>query len=428
MKRNGLLDVIFCIVLVFGMILLGCDLGDNGNDNGNTTLVKLNIIDATNLFIAPSSSSAFSARATGASSSNKLFKITEDGYVQEVTSTYEDEDGNVVSSTETLTPTAIYNIDDNYIIVVFSSDGFLVRKNDGTVFSLKNVGLPDSGGTQQNNYHNASVIQKDSSGNIYYATGTHTPIVKIDISNPNNLTKTDIVQPLSTDQISAYDIDLNGNIVYSYYSTGGIVERIKKANGGLINLPHEMAWWIGLDGKIKYYTHGQKIITYTIEPPSYTETVDEQTVDIGPVSLFQGPSTDYIKISNRILVIALNNYSWFIELENPSNAPRNINIAEIDNIRYVANSENYYYLSGNNASNQPVLLRINPQTDQVTTLLSPNKYDIYSMTVDNNDKVTFNALRMSDGVKVFGEVSLPNGETILDETLNVQVVSLERVN
>jgi hypothetical protein len=128
------------------------------------------------------------------------------------------------------------------------------------------------------------------------------------------------------------------------------------------------------------------------------------------------------------LVIALNNYSWFIELENPSNTPRDISITEIDNIRHVVNSENYYYLSGNNASNQPVLLRINPQTDQVTTLLSPNKYDIYSMTVDNNDKVTFNALRMSDGVKVFGEVSSPDGETILDETLNAQVVSLERVN
>jgi hypothetical protein len=49
------------------------------------------------------------------------------------------------------------------------------------------------------------------------------------------------------------------------------------------------------------------------------------------------------------------------------------------------------------------------------------------MTVNGNNTVTFNALRMSDGAIVIGEISASGQVRILDSTLNTEVVVLERI-
>jgi len=49
------------------------------------------------------------------------------------------------------------------------------------------------------------------------------------------------------------------------------------------------------------------------------------------------------------------------------------------------------------------------------------------MTVDNNNVVSINAERMSDGIKVVSQISASSEVTILDETLNTEIVILERI-
>jgi hypothetical protein len=66
-------------------------------------------------------------------------------------------------------------------------------------------------------------------------------------------------------------------------------------------------------------------------------------------------------------------------------------------------------------------------TDAVTTLLSPNLYDIYSMAAGADGSVTFNALRMADGAKVIGAISPPGTVKVLDTALNAEVTVLERI-
>ncbi|MCK8827700.1 hypothetical protein MWH25_08080 [Natroniella acetigena] len=54
------------------------------------------------------------------------------------------------------------------------------------------------------------------------------------------------------------------------------------------------------------------------------------------------------------------------------------------------------------------------------------------MNVSSDDKITFNALRMEDGATVIGEVTpeiAPSEKVnIISDTLEQEVVSLERIN
>jgi hypothetical protein len=409
------MKTIFLVLLVLvGLVFFACD--NDSPDPAYITSSKLAIIDianATNLFIASGSNSrSINGRAVG--DTDKLFKITDDGYIQEVS--YYDMEGN--QTTVNYSPTAIYDVNDTYIIVCFGNDGYLVRKTDGAVFSLDNVGVPSSAG-QFANFNNAKIIQNDPMGNIYYVVsskgGYATDIIKIDTSNPNNLTK--VIWAEGRGFIYTFNVSPATHTIYGDSEAGG---RIKKINGGLINIVYPNPQWIGLDDNIKYFDHVQHKI-WTV---NFDTNLQEIMSSIDCSLSLSSADCFLLRFNDRILSIGGKS---IYEIENPSNTPRQIAISEISTVKNVVYSNNYYYLSGNNASNQPVLLKVDPKTDTVKMLLSPNLYDIFKMTVDNNDVVSFNAERMSDGVKVVGQVSSTGVVSILNETLNTEIVILERI-
>jgi hypothetical protein len=420
---------LFLILILIG-VLSACgggngDNGDNG-DNGASKISKIDIVGAASLFIAPGTTSIAELGVNSVGTVNKLFMITPEGYVQEVT--YLDENGDVIAQ-NLVEPTAIYNVNSTYVIVCFSfNEGYLVRKTDGAVYSLSDAGIPHVQ-LQFGNFQNAERILTDSSGNIYYqysSTGeaSQVKLAKIDVSDPNNLTKINYLP--DTDTPHGFWVTAEGHVVYNYGDGGS--NRIKKSNGGIYNLPSYiwMPFWIGLDGKIKYQNPGDgtdKIYTVNIDG-SYNVSL----TDVAGVSIGQAVSQAILKFSDRILIIDVQWTSGVKEVENPTNNPRNVTIPSISEIGLAVQSESYYYISGTNASNEPLLLRVNPQNDAVTTLINPNIYDIYKMTVSSDNTVTFNALRMSDGVKVLGLVSFQGTITIIDEVLNTEVIALEKIN
>jgi hypothetical protein len=324
-------------------------------------------------------------------------------------------------------PSAVYNVNDEYAILVFGYDeGYLARKNDGAVFSLKDAGIPRSG-AQYFSYKNAKVVQTDSFDNIYYESTIPGTLIKIDISDPDKLTKVDYIKLENNGSFLGYDVNPDGNVAYSYLSDNQRSQRIRKSNGGLYNLPSG-AWWIGLDDKIKLYAAypGEKIITYTI-----TSSFDVMTSETSTLDFYIRENVYFylVRFSDRILLIGkgIGSEELVFEVENPGNTPRVIPLAQLSTIKHLVYSNDYYYVSGNNGSEQPILLKINPASDVITNLLPPNQYDIYAMTVDPNNVVTFNALRMSDGAKVIGEISASGRVAVLDETINAEVTVLERI-
>ncbi|MCR5763226.1 MAG: hypothetical protein K6G00_07590 [Treponema sp.] len=137
---------------------------------------------------------------------NKLFKITEDGYVQEISYTYEvtsvieyeenvyDENGVITgtetktdvkteTATENFTPTKIIKLNKKYLIVCFSSDNYLVNSETGAAYKYANE-VPYISNSLS--YYYGDSVSTDSADNIYYVSSSN--IVKLDVSNPNSVT------------------------------------------------------------------------------------------------------------------------------------------------------------------------------------------------------------------------------------------------
>ncbi len=419
MKKNRFILPSLIIMLMVSL-LIGCD--SLSGSSSNSTLTTMGIANASNLFIAPSSSSR---NARSASNENALFMITEDGYIQEVT--YFDEYGSEIIMS--YTPSNLYNVNTDFVIVEFNTfNGYLVRKSDGAVFLLDGIGTPTNN-AQSWNFINAKKVQTDDNGNIYFETelidssNYRRKVIKIDITDPNQLSKSDYTPDI--DNVSAFELTSEGHLAYSYGSDSNN-NRVKKSNGGLYNLPDFVSYWIGLDGKIKYQKSDYEpstVVTVTIDSNDFSVSTSEIT---GDLHYFQSVQNSLIKFDDRVIAVSTGN-EYIQELENPSNSPRKITLSEIDDIDLVCASSDFYYLSGKDGNN-PLLLKVDPSDDSVEILLAEGLYDIITMSVSSDNKVLFNALRMSDGVKIIGEIDSKGKVTVLDETLNTEIVILERIN
>lgn len=415
------------------------DSDDSYNPAEAGILSKIDIVGATSLFVAPSKSRSNSRNMEG----NTLFKITEDGTVKEVT--YVDGNGNEI--TQIYAPESIYNIDGDFVIIDFgysytydydtgmmTEEAYLVRKSDGAIFSLSNVGTPTD--YTYGNFVNSEDIQRDNNGNIYYITDnwdyTNKTVVKIDITDPSNLIKTDYSADM--DYVNSFAVSPQGHLIYSYGQMDTYY-RIKKSKGGLENIPgdYSLNYWIGLDGNIKYhnssYGSEHSVITVNIDPDTNVLT---KTTATGTLDYFSSYDSYLIKFTDRTLGVATGTWGTILEYENPENTPRTVNINEIDNTQKVGYSNSSYYLSGLDNNTKSVLLKVDPSTDAVTYVTTPGQYDIKILTVSEDDQVTFTALRMSDGVKVIGSIdakgTAPYNVNIIDDTLNSDIVILERIN
>ena len=417
------------VICLFAGSLFSCSNEDPVDNSAN--LKFLTIANAKSLYISSGSSNR-SARST--SDSNKIFKITDTGYVEEVR--YIDEDGNQITMMNQ--PVAINTINDNFIFVGFGWDtwiknAYIVRKSDGAVFCLDDVGVPIEGGGI---YFNEQLIKTDNENNIYYTskcittTDIYNKLVKISLNNSDFLSAITISP--STDSVGKFYVDRDGNVFYTGFSITGNrtpITRLKKANGGLANLNNIFDYcWIGLDGKIYYcgeWTE-QGIEIKRISVDSSYNVIDE-IYDYAENYIYLNGSYK-IDMTYRIVFIS---GAAIYELYNDPGIPRPVNLTSLNigTVMAVTSSDNYYYIAGSATNNDTFLIKINPTDDSYIDLLPRNDYEVYAFTASETDGIVFNALRMSDGKKVLGKVGINGGDvTMLDEESNAQVICLERIN
>ena len=106
--------------------------------------------------------------------------------------------------------------------------------------------------------------------------------------------------------------------------------------------------------------------------------------------------------------------------------PRKLN-TDLNSIKAVEQNDNYYYIAGNNNNDNPVLRRFNPLDDTYIDILAAGEYDVYEFTVSSSNEITFYALRISDGIKVVGEVSPEGIVTIIDSESNAEIILIEAI-
>lgn len=121
MKGKG-----FFFILCVCMTFISCsNVTEDKNDvRSNDSVLKfLDIQNAKNLYIGTSNSGTRSAR--NAATTQKLFKITEEGYVEEVK--YLDENKKEITISQQ--PTVIQNVNDEYVFVGFWVEFIFNNKN-----------------------------------------------------------------------------------------------------------------------------------------------------------------------------------------------------------------------------------------------------------------------------------------------------------
>lgn len=389
----------------------------------------MNISDAEYLFIAPGSA-------------KRLYMVTDNNSIVQVS--YQDTNGNPMTMAQE--PIAIYNVDANYVIICYGLDaaniveGYLVRKSDGAVFSLANAGYPLR---QPNLFKNDKTVYNDSNSNIYYLAkaqelgpsgALNTELVKLNTQNVSSITK--VTFSPGDEHVEGFIVDNDGNAPYygrqkTEMSGTRSIYRIMKANGGLYNLPSGTTnFWVGLDGVGYFLNSSGKIQKMSINSSYSVELKAYGTGAYSPFT-FSNSQCYYLALKDRILIVDTSQGKIF-EVYNPSDLPREINLAgsPISTIKQAIASEEYYYLSGTDSGSNPVLIQVNATDDSWSSLYTAGTYDIYTMSVSNADMLLFNALRMSDGIKVIGNINATHSPavlSILDEVSNKQMTVLERI-
>ncbi|MDI6402092.1 hypothetical protein QLX67_08805 [Balneolaceae bacterium ANBcel3] len=401
-------------------------------DKKNKELHKLDLTNAGTLFIASNdmqkhNSDADRMSVSGQSERTTLFKITDEGYIEEVS--YLDEDGNEVSYT--LYPTGVFNVNEEYLIIIFGygTTGYLVRKSDGAAFTLMDVGFPMKGSGGHLNWPR---VHTDDRNNAYYRSADYLGddawnhfVLRINLNNPAQLTA-QAISPAQED-VGFFLVNRNGDVLYDGISTS---PRVIFAEGGLVNTPVNTSdFWLGSDREfygLTYIQHGVNQIrrlevrNRELIPEDYGQALDIWFM------------TDAVFVLNLLEKVYIVNTAGPVgevfEVNNPQNIPKRVQGLNMATIQHAVASDRYYYLSGTDEANRPTLLKVDAQTNTPVPLLPPGQYDIYNMAVSNEDLLSFSALRMQDGKRVVGQVNAGGSLEILDEDMDADVIVLERIN
>jgi hypothetical protein len=359
---------------------------------------------------------------------NRLMKIKSDGTIETVKML--DQSGNEMK--EYPIPQVLSNANLNFLLLstsgtsnVYPDQGFLVKKQDGSITSLSNYGVP----YYENRYgrRNNKVNLTDVSDNIYYRgiKGGGISVVKLNTVNPSYVTG-QIITP-SDERVNDFDLDVYGNVLYDAFNTSTNVFRIKKSTGGLVNMPSNFLseyYWIGTDGNFNYNViSGSDINSSNFDQISDVFDFKKRISTLSKISLKR--TTLYtLPYSDKLIAIT---DSKIYELENSTNTPKEITSVPVSNIKVVGKSlvNGDLYIVGDNGGQTILKIDLN-NNYSYTKLLTSGKYDIYDMEVFEDGTVYFSALRMSDSKNVFVKIDDAGTETLLNETLNQKGIFMEK--
>ncbi len=473
LMSNGFKMIFPLLGLVFILTFWGCDKNENERFERRVEgkLSFLDVIDARALIIGGSDSKKKSDGQYADQSDNSLFKITEDGVVQEIrywqidTIYIETDKGteiqiDSIEVTSTIYPVNIFDADDNHLIVSFQEEkegdphhpyqyDYLVRKSDGAVYELPLGFGPD---TRWNHYHqmfrneeSSVLIQRDDAGYIYYVGKGD--IMKLSTQNPENVTMHQLTTGGHTGEgVMNYRVNGQGHIIFN---SGGISTaggtRIRFSNGGLAYPEKNLSpFWRGFDNNFYFSYTPQYQAGEVILPVVERISIENGTVNYHLIGEVNHPSAELTYMSNSY-IFKMRNLNKIVAMEfsdhmnidgkvvaevyNPEMEIKAFAMSDlgITQIRIGISSDNNYYLSGMDG-NQPVLLKVDPSVfpHQMQHLVPRGSYDVYKMTVTSDDYVMIHALRMSDGNVVISQIS-PTGQITELQDIGTEVIQLVRI-
>jgi hypothetical protein len=407
-----------------------------GSASGSTILAHLAIGDAKDLFIGASGQRGQALRSSSSAptvmqpADPKLYKITSNDQVLEVSQTclQENADGGTaeVPCATPLAAQAIYDAGPDYVMITFGSEVVLARKSDGAVFPVPSeFGSPAFVSEFLTYTLGAKPVQSDAAGNIYFeGVGQHTAVVKIDTSDPANLTVTRVTP--ESDIPLSFIVFPAGDIMYWTIDT----QRIRLASGAYTYPPANFVnrSWLGLDGRIYFLDFDHYI---------YGLGIDASGVTASKHGLVEGDFALQFRavVGDRLLLVVTmgpGGPTWVIEASNPD-APNVLKppcLASVDTSisphSFGASANAIWILTGAPNTGRS-LLRWNGADQSCSTVVPSTLYDVTSFAVGDDDVADFHALRLSDSRKVLAKVDGNGVIATLEEGAAAEVISLERI-
>ena len=388
---------LFLTVLALGLFTACNESEENGPSNHK--IARMDISDATTLFIAPNS---FHQTRSYYAGGDALFKITEDGVIKQVT--YTDEQGKEITVNQM--PTDITIIDNSpYFFVQFSDGNYMVNKATGNVYEAPAIGTGDAQIGVQNgdiNFANEKTIKTDKYGNIYYKNGDQIHI--IDVSNANAIIDEGLTP--QSDRISMYVVSNNGELLYRYYNRE-VFHRLRTVSGRLI--PFEISGsstgldylvFCGLDGNIHVFDR-RAIYSIKFNDDDTYDSNDIIADDcyergmthanpncLSNAAYHMGTYPYLVKLPDRYLAITQKGEVAIIDSKNDRSiiTGQRYNITDETeiafditngmNISQLEYNDSYVYCCGQPRGNYSIL-RFNPYTFESETVVRDNDYEIY---------------------------------------------------
>lgn len=443
----------------------------NEEDSPSGKIAYMNISDASLITIGQKAGSTTSnlgdmdstadSKSVSSGSTLKVFKMTEDGGVQEIT--YLDADGNEITDVET--PVLIQSIDENHIVLFFGmneynvTESYIVNKTDNSVFKIDYRLAMDSGAL----YTYRTLFKMDKNNNIYTIFSDSNlsgyGILKISQNENNSYQSTEII-PMEA-SLSEFIVDEDGNIIYTTGTSA--FDRVSKLyiNDGTVHeIDDSHAFWIGLDGNfysdLGIYNRStgeysdsdlsaRNYAKYEISGSNYTRTLINVAND--DYKCFNSYRSHIMTTSNKVMSYEYASSSdsnmKLCELYNDTMIPKNHSI-DMKGILDAKGSNNFYYILGADSTLPGVfhplqppyipeytdlhpyitLRKYNPADHSYTTLIEPGNYAIFTFTVTADDILTFSGVRLSDQAKVLGRITNDVLE-IIDESSDVNIFQIE---
>jgi len=383
-------------------------------------------------------------------SNGNLYKLTTNGTMEEVK--FISSDGSEVSEKQTssiIDVTSVIRINDEFLNLkgnfqLWDTLGnslnyysILVRINDGAIFNF-----PSQIINSTFHFANETKIPSDNSGNFYYmGSVNYNSITKMNIQNPDNVTTE---QYSATGQeIAKFETDKNGNCIYR---TVNIEEyKIQKSNGGIYLVePNEYPQNTSLNIEIDNYWIGTNGLIYVMEGGYYNPNIRKISINQeGNVSddivwlgngttnpnnyqfYFNGANEGWSKIYCNNEVIFIPDQSEYYKGWKYKELNDEIEFASLpiwNEVKAITNSLDYVYIGYGTS-----IIKLSILDLSYTEIIQNGEYEIYTLSVDINEVVTFSALRYSDGKKVVGTINDSNIE-IIDEENDKEILSLERLD
>jgi hypothetical protein len=427
-------------VIIFVLSLVSCENGSGSSER----LSLFDITDAKSLFIAPGRSSRSRAESEE-SAENKLFKITETGYVQEVS--YFDDSGKSITSVRH--PYNIVALNEDFILIGFSEneygsvldtyplggdptdDIYLVNVHTGAAYIYSSIEQINTTNLPSKIEDIKTSIKADKIDNVYFLSDEYQSahpekLKKLSLGNADSVTVE--LWSVSTDRVWSFGVDGAGNVAYSATNDSGEwVYRYKKVSGDLVSpffgsslsvYVSLSLFWQGFQGEL-FFLDGSQIKKLQADP--------YEAKDYGAAIFGEFTQITRLKTKNKIIALGGAVYELYNTSSNPRAIPlSNFNLASA---KLLASSNNFYYLVGKDmTTNKEVLVKINPEDDSHTTLLNGEVYaEIYKLVVSAQDVVTFNALKMPSGSVVLATID-KDGTIEELETFESKLTVLERIN